>query len=271
MNGSLKSEKFELVYTEGESRAALLWENHCHAQFEMIAVLEGEVSVMLEGEEYHLQKHHTIIVPPLCYHSITVRESGVYRRVTALFDADLIPKVIRERFLKGVGAAPLSFLPISEQLKELILEGKPQFFAPLAESLMVQIFYDAVQSEGKHVGAVADDFLQKTIFYIDGHLHEKIRLEELARLTSRSKSSFCHLFEEKMKISPKQYILQKKLALAAGLIDEGTPPTVAATQIGYENYSNFYRLYVKQFGTNPTRKKTQRLASRPLDTKGKIC
>ena len=255
MNGILKSEKFELVYTEGENRASLLWESHCHAQFEMIAVLEGEVSVMLEGEEYHLQKHHTIIVPPLCYHSITVRESGVYRRVTALFDADLIPEVIREPFLKGVGAAPLSFLPLQEQLKDLILEGKPQLFAPLAQSLMVQIFYDAAKSERKHADAVADDFLQKTVLYIDGHLHEKILLEELARLTSRSKSSFCHLFEEKMKISPKQYILQKKLALAAGLIDEGIPPTVAATQIGYENYSNFYRLYVKQFGINPTRKK----------------
>ena len=76
-------------------------------------------------------------------------------------------------------------------------------------------------------------------------MHEKILLDDLARHTARSKSSFCHLFEEKMKISPKQYILQKKLALAGKLIDEGVPRTAAAMQVGYENYSNFYRLCKK--------------------------
>ncbi|MBR2432538.1 MAG: helix-turn-helix domain-containing protein, partial [Clostridia bacterium] len=73
-----------------------------------------------------------------------------------------------------------------------------------------------------------------------------ILLDDIAKYTSRSKSSFCHLFESKMNISPKQYILQKKLALASKLIDEGVPHTVAAMQVGYENYSNFYRLYRKK-------------------------
>ena len=45
---------------------------------------------------------------------------------------------------------------------------------------------------------------------------------------------------------------KKKLALANKLIDEGVPRTVAAMQIGYENYSNFYRIYQKHFGTPPS-------------------
>mgnify|MGYP003307143845 CR=1 FL=1 len=55
-----------------------------------------------------------------------------------------------------------------------------------------------------------------------------------------------------MKISPKQYILQKKLALASKLIDEGVPRTVAAMQVGYENYSNFYRMYQKHLHGVPS-------------------
>ena len=70
-------------------------------------------------------------------------------------------------------------------------------------------------------------------------------LDDLAAYTSRSKSSFCHLFEARMNITPKQYILQKKLALASKLIDEGVPRTAAAMRVGYDNYSNFYRLYHK--------------------------
>ena len=119
---------------------------------------------------------------------------------------------------------------------------------------MTEIFYDAVQESHAPVKIGTDKVIQMAIQYVEQHLHEKILLESLAKQTSRSKSSFCHLFEEKMKISPKQYILQKKLALASKLIGEGTPPTVAAMQVGYDNYSNFYRIYVKHLGTSPTKK-----------------
>ena len=110
---------------------------------------------------------------------------------------------------------------------------------------MVQIFYDSLTQAQNPVKIETDEFLQKVLKYIDGHLNEKILLDDLAKHTARSKSSFCHLFEKKMNISPKQYILQKKLAVASKLIDEGVPHTVAAMQVGYENYSNFYRLYNK--------------------------
>ena len=54
-----------------------------------------------------------------------------------------------------------------------------------------------------------------------------------------------------MGIPPKQYVLQKKMALANKLIREGISPTDAASELGYENYSSFYRMYVKQYGVMP--------------------
>ena len=38
-----------------------------------------------------------------------------------------------------------------------------------------------------------------------------------------------------MKVSPKQYILEKKLALAEKYIAEGVPATIAAASVGYDN------------------------------------
>lgn len=46
----------------------------------------------------------------------------------------------------------------------------------------------------------------------------------------------------------------ENLALASKLIDEGVPHTVAAMQVGYDNYSNFCRLYHKHFGKRPEKK-----------------
>lgn len=255
--------EFEFEYIESEIDNAVLWENHCHALFEMIAVLEGDINVMLEGRSYRLKENQTIIIEPLCYHSITANESGAYRRVTVLFDLAAIPDVLQPEFMKKAADIAISFSPHIETLKEICQKEDRSFYAPLAQSLMIQIFYDTLKATKNHTSPKTDEFLQKVIIYIDQHLHEKILLEDLAKHTMRSKSSFCHLFEEKMNISPKQYILQKKLALASKLIGEGTPPTLAAMQVGYENYSNFYRLYLKHFGMSPTKKSRKDLFYSP--------
>ncbi len=250
---SVKTNGFEFEYIESKIDHPILWESHCHAKHEMIAVEEGDITVMLEGQNYRLQKNQILIIPPLFYHSVTANEIGSYRRITALFCIDAIPSVLQDEFTNQGRNTAIDASRI-EKIKEICQKADASFYAPLLQSLMIEIFYDAFQMPQAPTKIDADEFLQKAFQYIDQHLHEKILLDDLAKYTSRSKSSFCHLFEEKMNISPKQYVLQKKLALASKLIGEGTPPTVAAAQIGYENYSNFYRIYLKHFGTNPTKK-----------------
>lgn len=239
---SLRANAFEFEYIESEIDHSVLWERHCHAKYEMIAVADGDITVMPEGQNYRLKKNQVIIIPPLLYHSVTANGEGSYRRITSLFGSDAIPSVLQGEFSKQERYTTVNTSHI-EKIKEICQKEDAAFFAPLLQSLMIEIFYDALLMPQAHAKIETDEFLQKTFEYIDQHLHEKILLDDLAKHTSRSKSSFCHLFEEKMNISPKQYILQKKLALASKLIDEGVPHTVAAMQVGYENYSNFYRLY----------------------------
>ena len=238
------SNGFEVEYIESEMAHSVLWERHCHAKYEMIAVADGDITVMLEGQNYRLKKNQVIIIPPLFYHSIAANGKASYRRITALFDIDAIPSVLQSVFSKQEKSTTISTSRM-EKIKKICQNQDISFFAPLLQSLMIEIFYDALMTPQAPAKIETDEFLQKAFEYIDLHLHEKILLEDLAQYTSRSKSSFCHLFESKMNISPKQYIIQKKLAFASKLIDEGVPHTVAAMQVGYENYSNFYRLYRK--------------------------
>ena len=241
---SVKTTDFEFEYIESKIDHPILWESHCHAQYEMIAVADGDITVMLEGQKYRLQKNQIIIIPPLFYHSVTANGEGSYRRITALFGIDAIPSVLQDEFTNQGRNTAIDASRI-EKIKEICQKANASFYAPLLQSLMTETFYDALQMPQTLAQIDTDEFLQKTFSYIDQHLHEKILLDDLAKHTSRSKSSFCHLFESKMHISPKQYILQKKLALANKLMDEGVPCTVVAMQVGYENYSNFYRLYRK--------------------------
>jgi len=244
---------YQLAYAESRIEQPILWENHCHAQFEMILVEEGDITVTVEGKRYRLKKSQGVVIPPLLYHSVTANEEGIYRRITALFGIDAIPSVLQDEFTNREREVAVDCTHI-DKLKDICQRDIPPFYAPLLQGLMIEIFYDALRMPQTPANLETDEFLQRTFQYIDLHLHEKILLDDLAQYTLRSKSSFCHLFEEKMSISPKQYILQKKLALASKLISEGTAPTVAAMKIGYDNYSNFYRLYRKRFESNPTHK-----------------
>ena len=115
----LNADEFELEYMESRIYNSVLWENHCHAKFEMIAVLEGEVVVMIEGRGYRLTENQIIIIPPLCYHSVSVNGGGIYRRITALFDIDAIPEGLREEFLRSDGDASVSFTSHTERLREI--------------------------------------------------------------------------------------------------------------------------------------------------------
>lgn len=239
-----KTSELDVEYIESEIEHPVLWESHCHSQYEMIAVAEGDITVTPEGQSYPLKANQVILLPPLCYHSVVANGKGRYCRITALFTADVIPKVLQSAFANQERSAAVTPSQL-EKLRDICQKGDPAFYGPLLSSLMTEIFYDALQTPSEAVKTETDEFLQKALQYIDEHLHEKILLDDLAKATARSKSSFCHLFERKMNISPKQYILQKKLSAAQKLMDEGVPHTIAAMQIGYENYSNFYRLYQK--------------------------
>ncbi len=257
MEHAFHAKGFTFEYTESKTDTPVLWESHCHTEYEIISVLEGDVSVLSEGRSYRLTENQTVIIPPLFYHTVTANRKGVYRRVTALFDSTAIPSVLHPHFLKkDMNLTPFYF-PQSVELKRICQTKDQAFYEPLLQSLMTQILYADVHAERNVTHVETDAFLYEIISYIDAHLCEKICLDDLAAHTARSKSAVCHLFTEKMNISPKQYILQKKLALAHKRITEGTPPTLAAMEVGYENYSNFYRMYQKILKAPPSRRKNR--------------
>ncbi len=174
-----------------------------------------------------------------------------------MIDATAIPAPLRPCLLDGQEISVFAFSQASI-LRDAYLSADRAFYAPLSESVMVSLLYESLKKENASGTESTDHILSAILSYIDAHLCEPIALADIAADLALSKSSVCHLFAEKMKISPKQYIIQKKLALAQKLIGEGMPPTEAALLVGYEDYSNFYRAYRKCFGKSPSERKRDR-------------
>ena len=67
-----------------------------------------------------------------------------------------------------------------------------------------------------------------------------------------SKSYLHYIFENQLNITPKKYILSKKLLHAQQDIRNGDNPTQVYSNYGFLNYSSFYRAYIKRFGYSPS-------------------
>lgn len=242
-------------YAETNTNDGVLLENHCHAQFELIAVFSGTVCLYPEGGTLLLSAGHAALIPPLYYHAVSVQSGENYRRLTLLFDESMLPAPLRAPFSLLRAPVCVRAADCISRLEPILLSSRDEYYAPLSESLLTELFYRFADRPERKIQNENRE-LSEILIYIEEHLCEKITLEDIARRTARSKSSVCHLFSEQMKTSVKQYILQKKLSYAEKCMEEGLSATDAAREIGYENYSNFYRMYQKTFGMSPKEKST---------------
>jgi AraC-like DNA-binding protein/quercetin dioxygenase-like cupin family protein len=251
LKNELHTEKFHMQYKNDVIENSLLWENHCHDQLEMIVVFEGEINVTLEGRDFGLSSGEMIVVPPLCYHTISAKKRGSYRRLTVLFDPFVVPKTLSDIFIEGEPCVREVGEHISGKLQNIFSKDISEFYAPLADGLTTELLYEPPIKK-PCTDPYTDENLSKMLTYIDGHIAKKLTLEDIASHASLSVSSVCHIFADKMKISPGKYILKKKMALASSLMRSGVPASVVAAQVGYSDYSGFYKIYKKHTGSAPS-------------------
>ena len=163
MRYTFKSAGYSMEYVASRIESSVLWESHCHAEYEMISVLEGDISIVLEGSVFRLTEGQTAIIPPLCYHTVTANKNGEYRRVTALFDLEALPDVLRAGFVGKGERIAIFYFSETELLSKICMSVERAYFAPLADSLMVRIFYAAAESAKIDCIYEEDEFLKKII------------------------------------------------------------------------------------------------------------
>ena len=104
----------------------------------------------------------------------------------------------------------------------------------------------------------------RIIRHINKHLSTELTLKELCDTFFLSRAQLCMRFKNATGISVAKYISRKRLILARQKILQGQKPTDIYSECGYQDYSTFYRAYLRFSVTAPSRKATPTLSAPSL-------
>ncbi len=95
--------------------------------------------------------------------------------------------------------------------------------------------------------------------YVDEHLSDNIRKEDLAELMHLNEDYLTRVFKKETGMSIKAYIIRQKMNAAREML-QTTSLSVSsvAIQLGYNNFSHFSATYKKEFGITPAEEKENR-------------
>ena len=100
--------------------------------------------------------------------------------------------------------------------------------------------------------------LEQAFTYINDHYCEKITLEEVAASVYMSSNYFSSYFRRVANISFSDYVTRLRVNRAREMLREnGANVTEIAMECGFNNISNFYRLYKKHMGKTPGDEKSK--------------
>ncbi len=245
-------------------------ERHRHDCYELLFFLEGDVITTVNEQSFVMEPGDIVIIPPETPHRTRIQSSRhPYRRFTLWIAKDYLDSLTSREpafayFLELLDKGKYHFrleravsFSIQSKITSLIecihspaFGRKVQRLIEMADILLSvnRALYTADHPEPARE---SDDLFKNILTYINLHIEDEIALEKLASLFYVSKYHISHLFKSRMGLSLYQYVIKKRLSLTRHAISAGEDITRACEQAGFNNYSSFYRAFVKEYGISP--------------------
>lgn len=241
---------------------------HSHSFYELLYCCSNGSEYLLGTKRYRVQKGDVIYIPPGISHRPLFLEklaepyfryvlwmSGEYaKNVCSIFpDLDILPS---EPFVLRTLGTEWEQLGawFRAGIKESSGRGAGWQAAVCGNTLqlLVQMLRARVGGGLPMPQAEKKELLDELLMYIETHLAEKITLQDTARRFLVSESSINQLFNRKMKVSFYRFVTQRRLIFAKTLLLDHVPAEQVSTNVGFGDYSVFYRAFRREYGISPT-------------------
>lgn len=270
------SHGFSLHHTVGpEAGSSTLDYMHCNFRNMLIWFIRGTGSIKVEGKHYEIQEGDIVLLSPNELYHCAVNSETYHERIvlyiseSVLADFPYETEGVFDAFTKrekGSGnlicAAAVRSVGADQILSTLLKlfqaptsTGKLLSLCKVIELLIQlrQVAAPAVQEPRSHDNTLIDDIL----VYINQHYKEDFNVSAIAEVFSIHKSYLSHLFTQHVGMSLWNYVILRRIHSFNDLLRKGFSIEEASYQVGFQNYSNFFRLYKKHTGMTPMQFKKQ--------------
>lgn len=119
-------------------------------------------------------------------------------------------------------------------------------------SWMINTFMAYVDAIRK-MNIESNEIIKRSKEYIQEHLHQNIKVRDVAAHISLSESYFAIYFKEKTGINFRDYILTAKIEYAKKILkNKKTSISEIAEKVGYQDYRSFSRAFKNETGMSPS-------------------
>lgn len=221
-------------------------QKHNHACYELVYFRNGTGETVVDDGRTLIYSSNTyVIYPPFVYHTETHETDTHVLCVGFRLDTDSV--IIPESGIYTDGNSRILTL-ISQIFIEI--EKKKPYSDLFSEACLMQILVMHQRNNGDI--KTTNLQLKYIIKFINENFMQDIRLDTLAEMSGYSYDYFRHLFTKEIGISPKNYIIDKRIAYAKRLLKE-TRISVQeiATLCGFSEVSEFSSAFRRRVGSSP--------------------
>lgn len=266
------NENYEVYEKQGAPLGALAF--HYHNFYEILYVLEGEYSSLVEDKCYRMKKGDFLLIDKNCMHRYQYDEEkhDSSRRIILWISAQMLSSLGNEGtdlaacFRKKESCAYHFPIYYEELLQGYLLKlamtkmqesADPEMKKLMDKGLLTLFFtYLNVLCEKKEYqfaegGLVRDPMVEQVSEYIDAHLTEKITVDMLAEQAHMSKYYFLRKFKENTGMTVHTFLINKRLIEACEALKRGASVTESFQVSGFSDYSSFLRNFRETYGVSP--------------------
>lgn len=241
-------------------------QQHSHLFYELIFCVSGQPNYLLAEEKFSIQPGDVIIVPPGVVHQPLLSEKmeHPYERYVlwvseAFMRSSCVPEgpLPAEQPLLVLRTASTAWSYLKRYFINCVQEAEQQALGwqLCVEACTMQLLVQLARAANE-LGALHTDTgnsLQEQILrYIQAHLSEPMSLGRTAQQFHISESTLTHLFHREVGISFYRCVTLRRLIRAKTLIAQELPLEQVGQQVGFSDYSAFYRAFKAEYGISPT-------------------
>ena len=216
---------------------------HYHDYYELVYYYKGQGRTKIGEESHEYTNEHFVLIPPRMLHD-EVHDSDSDLACIGFRTEEPLPTDFYTD-VKGSAAR------IVGAIVEESINQQPGY-RDMLEIKLNELAVLLKRFAGKQPLRSQPKSFEYVINYIGENYHEKIQLKEFAEQLNFSYDYFQHHFKELMGVSPRQFLISKRVEAACRMLaTEQLSCTEIAYRCGFSNSAQFSAIFKSECGMSP--------------------